>query len=163
MLVDDGWLCGTTQFQILAKATSRKFESRPREWDNVELGGLRLETNPGRVKEIHQPDHIAGIDFFPSDTTFEEFRSTRAALAQISHTSPHFACAANKATQITKHNFDEKKLKDLNACTMHIKRNHLSLKLKTLSVTTLQLRVNVDAAVASNLDFSSQLGFAILL
>ena len=93
----------------------------------------------------------------------KEFRSTRAALAWISHTFPDIACAANKAAQITTGNFDEKKVRDLNACIKYIKRKHLRLKFKPLAVDTLQLRVYADAAFATNLELSSQLGFVILL
>ena len=163
MLLNDGLLCGNTEFQRLTEATLKKFDSKPREWDNVEFYGLKIKTKPGDGILIDQPDHIKRINLLPDDANFEEFRSSRSAVAWITHTRPDVACYVNKGAQVTEALFDQQKVKEFNSCIKYVMKNQFPLRFRPLNTNTLQIRVDADAAFGTNLDCSSQLGFMILL
>lgn len=73
------------------------FDSGLRESEEVELYGLQIKTVSVDVLVIHQPYYIERIQLLPDDGKFDEFRSSRAALACITHTSSDIACHANKS------------------------------------------------------------------
>ena len=149
MLFDDGLLCGNTEFQRLTEATLEKFDSRQREWDNVEFYGLKIKTIPGAGILIDQPDHIKRINLLPDDANFEAFRSSRSALAWITHTRLDVACYINKAAKVTL--FDQQKVKEFNSCIKYVKRNQFPLRFRPLNTNTLQIRVYADAAFRTKL------------
>ena len=125
MLVDDGLLCGNIKFQRLTEATLERFDSRPREWDNLEFYGLQIKTIPGDGFVIDQPDHAERIQLLPDDANFDEFRSSRAALAWTTHTRPDITCYANKAAQVTESFFDQRKIK-------YLKKNQFPMRFRPL-------------------------------
>lgn len=146
MLVDDGLICGNENFQILTEATLQKFDSRPRQWDNVDFYGLRIESKPETGFQILQPDHIQRIQPLPEKANYDDFRSARAALAWITHTRPDIACYANKAAQMTTAVFDRQHVEAFNRCVKYLKRTPHHLRFDPLDTATLQIRVYADAA-----------------
>lgn len=78
-------------FQRLTEATWQMFDSRPRQWDNVEFYGMRIESPHGAGFRILQRDHIQRIEMLSDDACCGEFRNARADLAWITHRRPDIA------------------------------------------------------------------------
>lgn len=78
--VDGCLLAGDESFQRLTKQMLKKFESRDREWDDVEFLGVRITTIPGLqwTFQAFQPEYFENLNMIPLDIDFESFRSIRA-------------------------------------------------------------------------------------
>ena len=112
--VDDCLLAGDERFQTLTEKMLLKFNSRPREWDNVTFLGVSIRTiqnSEYRWFEMQQPEYIANLKIVPQDTTFSRFRTIRAIFAWLSHSRPDLCCAINRAAQVTTETFCSRDIK----------------------------------------------------
>ena len=169
--VDDCLLGGDKEFQNLTEKTLERFDSRPREWDNVEFLGVSIFTHweevdgiKHRCFKLGQPEHLSKILKIPLDISFDGFRSVRACFGWLSHSRPDVCCAVNRAAQVTVDTFDKRHIQELNKAILRVRSSlDLFLKYETLDISTLHIRAYVDASFATNEDHSSQLGYVILL
>lgn len=169
--IDDCLLGGAADFQHLTERTLKRFDSRPREWDNIEFLGVVIKTEwantnewKRRVFTLAQPECISKLTKVPTDVTYEKFRSVRAAFGWLGHSRPDVCCAINRAAQATEESFSKKHIEELNRAIHRVRSTpDLSLRYGPLDRGSLHLRAYVDASFASNDDHSSQLGYVILL
>ena len=78
---DDSLLCGDKSLQELTERTLQRFESRPRQWDDIDFLGVHVSTKGtenGREFLMSQPEYVAKVTLVPTDISFEPFRSIRA-------------------------------------------------------------------------------------
>jgi Reverse transcriptase (RNA-dependent DNA polymerase) len=161
--VDDSLLAGNLEFEKLTKTTMDKFESRDREMDNTKFAGVNITTTDEGF-DLDQNDYIARITLLSIDCNFTDFRSKRAQLSWITHTRPEICCAVNMASQVTEKSFSVQKINDLNKVIKHLKSYpSQALKYYKLDKDTLKLKVYADSSFANNDDFTSQLGYIVLL
>ncbi|CDF33317.1 unnamed protein product [Chondrus crispus] len=165
--VDDSLLAGNKAFQELTNATLRKFESRERIWDSFEFFGCAIKTiAPGQFT-ISQVDYLSKVGRVPDDCSFNLYRSVRAEAAWATHTRPDVSCAVNRAAQVPKGEGEDVSSVHVSVLNSAIKRMksspELSLRFDHLDESTLQLRAYTDASFGANEDFSSQLGYIVLL
>lgn len=162
--VDDTISTGDSDFQKESLLTGEKFESKPREEKNFKFAGMEIETISDSRFKIHQQSFAEQLTNLPNTATFSDFRSKRHQLAWLGHTRPDLACAVNLAAQVTENTYSSQDILALNkiisAATRHSSRGIIQQKLDTNS---LRLVVYTDAAFATNKDYSSQLGYLILL
>ena len=169
MLVHDGLLTGSENFQRLTEKTLERFESSPREWDSFDFYGLSLSSGQDNGIKICQTGHIKRLPLLEKEVSCATFRSIRAALAWISHTRPDIACLVNRAAQVTDATLSPAEVKMVNDCIKTLKNEpRLGLRFSPLDVNTLMciilyLRVYTDASFGNNHDCTSQIGFIILL
>ena len=162
--VDDFLLAGLKKLEEITQATLQKFESRERQWDNVEFFGSEIMSRQGQFYNLSQAPHSKKLTVLPLNTTFTSFRSKRSEVAWVTNTRPDICCATNRAAQITERNFDVNAVKELNSAIKRLRDNpNTVLEFPKLLTSSLHLRVYCDASFASNRDFTSQLGFIILL
>ena len=155
------------KFQQLTEATLVKFESRDKEWDNLQFFGCTLQTvKPGAFKVIQQ-DYIAKLGPVPADATFEHYRSFRAEIAWQTHMRPDVSCCANRAAQVVSEpsdNVREAHVKLLNSAIKKMRSTpELGLRYEKLDEATLHPLVYTDASFGTNDDLTSQLGYLVLL
>ena len=164
MLVDDGLLTGSEAFQKLTEMTLERFESRVREWDNVEFFGMKIERENGNVISIYQPNHIERLTVVEATAPFSKLRSVRAAIAWIAYTRPDILCLVNKLAQVTVESYTREHIKMMNGCIKLLKmQKGFKIQYAKLDLDSVHLRVYTDAAFGTNNDSTSQIGFVILL
>lgn len=114
--VDDNFLGGNEYFQKLTEKTLDTFESKPRQWDNVEFLGVKVTTDNGVERRFlqSQADYIKNLLPAPLDATFGHFTSVRASLAWVAHSRPNLCCYINRAVQVTEASYSETHRKELN-------------------------------------------------
>ena len=161
--VDDSLSAGTPEFENLTSKTMEMFESRDREMDSTKFAGVNIQTTAEGF-DLDQIDYISKMTLLSIDCTFTEFRSKRAQLSWITHTRPEICCAVNMAAQVTEKSFTIQKINDLNKVIKHLRRNPSQvLRFHKLDKASLKLKVYADSSFANNDDFTSQLGYIILL
>eukprot|EP00170_Pyropia_yezoensis_P002751 contig_11549_g2756 len=164
--VDDMLLGGNENFQSLTESTLTRFESKPREWDDTEFLGVCVRTlsKPSRHFSLSQPEYVTLVHKMPLDVTYDKFISTRAAFSWLAHSRPDLCAAINRAAQVSAKTLAKRHVQELNKAIKYAKSTaDLVLSYFPLDWSTLHLRVYADASLASNDDYSSQLGFIILL
>ena len=174
--VDDALQAGTPEFLELVKATERKFECKPREYDSTSFVGKEIEkTDYGFA--ISQRKYIASLKFLevkkedrdkpPNQMEVKAFKSLRAKLLWAQNSRPDVSCAVAKLTQVTDDDLGKDKLtwmRMANRVVKHLKANDdVLLMYPKLDPSSLRMRVYTDASYADNKDGSSQLGYAIYL
>ena len=165
--VDDSLLCGDRTFQELTERTLQRFESRPRQWDDIGFLGVHVSTKgteKGREFLISQPENVEKVTLVPTDISFERFRSIRASFGWFAHTRPDVCCAINRAAQVTQETFQKRHIEELNKAIKHVHSSlNLGLQYGSLDRGSLHLRCYADASFASKDDPFSQLGYITLL
>lgn len=78
--VDDTLHAGTKYYSKLCEETEKKFNCKKREWDNIQLSGLEIETHMDENK-THQNSYISKIQPLRADSNYAAFRSLRAKLS----------------------------------------------------------------------------------
>lgn len=98
------------------------------------------------------------------DATYDEFRSTRAKLAWLCNTRPDISCAVAKLAQVKEETYSEASVKAANKFIAHVlKSKELGIEVPQLDLESVVLEVYTDAALANNEDFSSQIGYVVVL
>ena len=148
----------------LTEKMLKRFDSKPRVWDNFEFFGMQIKTLAPSSFSIGQESYTKQLQIVPSDASFEFLRSFRARFAWISHTRPEMAGSINKAVQVTPKTFGKDKISQINKAIKRLKDTaSISLIYGRLEKKSLQLRVCMDASFEKNDDLSSQLGFIVLI
>jgi hypothetical protein len=164
--VNDTLQAGDQKFVELSELTQRRFQCRPREWNNVEFAAVEIETKESEFV-VHQQRYISKLMPLSKDATFKQFRSLRAKLSWITQTRPDVSCAVALAAQVTEDRYNGdpgEYIKQLNRFIKHQKKiPDLPLRFPKLELSTLRLQVYSDASYANNADDSSQLGYIIFL
>ena len=165
--VDGSLLCGDKTFQELTERTMQRFESRTRQWDDIDFLGVHVSTNGtenGREFLISQPEYVGKVTLVPMDMFFERFRSSRASFGWFAHIRPDLCCAINRAAQVTRETFQKRRIEELNNATSRVcSSRNLGLQIGSFDRCSLHLRCYADASLASKDDLCSQLGYFILL
>lgn len=162
--VDDSLNAGTDKFQEHTKATSVRFESKERVFDDFDFYGLQIRTRDPDHFAISQPYYTRNLRLTPLDADFNTFKRDRALLAWLTHSRPDLACFANRAAQVSEKTFGAHKVRELNRGVRLAQKRHPNfLSYRKLELESVHIRVYSDAAFATNDDLSSQLGFLILL
>lgn len=130
------------------------------------MAGLNVKPSVRNIT-IPQSIYIDNINIFPVDGTFERFRSLRAEVTWVTHCRPDICCATVRAAQaITElaHGVDKSYVTLLNSAIIKLKSDlSLTLKYERLNEDSLQLRVYTDASFGTNRDYSTQLGYIVML
>lgn len=161
--VDDTIFCGDKQFEDITSATSKRFESKEKEWDKFRFAGVYIETlQDGFI--IHQKNYIDRLKNLDKKSTFDDFRSARARLAWLIHTRPEICVNVSMMAQVTEDTFDAKHTRLYNRTLKDLKAtSDTGLRMKKLDKSSLHIKVFSDSSFANNRDLSSQLGYIILL
>ena len=112
--VDDKAIAGNDEMRKLTEGTLKRFESKPREWDEFNFFGMHLKSLDGSVFSVSQTDYISKLKPIPVDCSFDYFRSYRAMVAWIGLTRPDMAFIINQAAQVTETKFSVESIRDLN-------------------------------------------------
>jgi hypothetical protein len=164
--VDDILHAGDQKLVELSKITQRRFQCRPREWNNVQIAGVEIETKESEFV-VHQQRYISKLIPLSKNATFKQFRSLRAKLSWITSTGPDVSCAVALAAQVTEDRYNGdpgEYIEQPNRVIKHLKKiTDLPLRFPQLELSTLRLQVYYDASYANNGDGSSQLGHIIFL
>ena len=90
--VEDSLLGGNEPFQKLTERTLERFESRPRQCDDIEFLGVHITTKSDgegkRMFFVSQPEYASKASLVPTDILFDRFRSIRASFGWLSHSLP---------------------------------------------------------------------------
>jgi hypothetical protein len=70
--VDDTLQAGDQTFVELSELTQRRFQCRPREWNNIEFAGVEIETKESEFV-VHQQRYISKLIPLSKDATFNNF------------------------------------------------------------------------------------------
>jgi len=165
--VDDTIGAGDDEFEDLTAMMGERFESKEREFENVKFFGLDIKTGTQGVYEMSQRSYIEKLMLLPSDASFQLYRSVRAAASWVTHTRPDICCAVNKAAQVKDNDESQVSTEDIKLLNSAIKRmkktQDMVLSYAPLDLDSLHLRVYTDASFGCNTDYTSQLGYVILL
>ncbi|KAA8494373.1 Retrovirus-related Pol polyprotein from transposon TNT 1-94 [Porphyridium purpureum] len=120
-----------------------------------------------RKGDVHFIDHVkyAARSLKPvGANSFEDFRALRGRLNYIATgTRPDILCGVALASQVVADDFLPVHWRRLMTLSRYVLDNPVKLRYEPLNINALQLRVFADASYASNLDHTSQIGFAIFL
>ena len=162
--VDDSLLAGDKNFQSHSSQTLTKFESRQREWDNINFIGCNLKMLETGEIQISQSEYLRKIQPVSKGSDYEEFRSMRARLAWICHSRPDICAAISMTAQITAASFNAEKITVLNKVIKHLQKTaDNALLYKKLDVDSIAINAYADASFSNNSDLTSQLGFIVVL
>lgn len=149
--VDDFFHGGNERFQELTPKTMDAFESKPREWENVEFVGVTIKTLNGPLR-------------FFTVSHYEKFVAARAEFAWLAHSRPHLCCAVYRAAQVMETSFCDRHVQEMNKSVKYAKATKsLVQTYGPLDREMLHLRVDADASFANNDNLTSQLGYVVLL
>ena len=98
--VDEFLLAGEKSFQVLTEATIRKFDSREREWENVEFFGNNINSAQNKYYSVDQTKYCNRLVPLPTDVSLQSFRSKRSEVPWLTNSRPDICCAANRAAQV---------------------------------------------------------------
>lgn len=127
------------------------------------FGNQIVKKEPGWYN-MSQTHYVNQLWTLAGDTTFTDFRRSRAILAWMVHSRSDLACAANKAAQVTENLFEKEHITKFNKAVRVAKTmRQEELAFKSLNQYTLHFHVYADASFSSNEDLSLQLGYIILL
>lgn len=161
--VDDCLHAGNEEFQKTTEVSLKKFDSKPRVYDNFDFFGTQIKTEQGNFF-VGQEYYTRNMSSVPSNATFADFRRHRALFSWINNTRPDLVCYSNRAAQVTEKTFGKDKINELNRGIKEAKSRELkSLRYPPLELESVHLRIYADASFSSNDDLSSQLGWIILL
>jgi len=139
--VDDNLLKGTPEFITETDVTVTRFDSRPRELDTFTFAGVELKTTSHGIL-LHQSTYAAEVQLLKLDSSYEAFRSRRARLGWLTHTSPDICCGVSMAAQVTVDTFSPACITSLNKMVKALRRNpNRDLLQQQLERTTLRLVV----------------------
>ena len=162
--VDDTIGAGTAQFSRDSLVTEKRFDSSPRQKGDFKFARMEIESLPGGGYKIHQHSFAEKLQLLPETCSFSQYRSCRHTLAWLVHTRPDIACAVNMAAQVTEQHWSVQDVRNLNRIIRVAKDNSSrGLLQQPLDVSSLSLKVYIDAAFANSPDLRSQLGFIVLL
>lgn len=157
-------MAGDKKFHDMTRRILDRFESRERVYDEFDFFGQHVKMVTPEIYEVMQKSHIDMLDLFPVNGTFESFRSVRSTLSWICITRPDICYAINRAAQVIAGNMCNKDIAKMNAAIRKVKGTpNYSLTFISLELNSLYLNIYVDASFATNKDYTSQLGFVVLL
>jgi hypothetical protein len=85
--VDDTLQAGNSDFIILSEQAINKFQCRPRERNNLQFAGVKIESEESEII-IHQRRYVSKFKTLDKNATFSQFRSFRAKLSWITQIRP---------------------------------------------------------------------------
>ncbi len=161
--VDDTLVCGDNSFSEITKKTREKFEVKSREYDKMRFSGVYIDKIHDGY-EIHQWAYIDRLKKLLRDAAFTRLRRSRAQLSWLVHSRPDICVTASKLAQVTEKTFERKHVNRFNtAVTYLVESRDLSLQMRKLDMGSLHVRAYADASFATNHNFTSQLGYIVLL
>jgi hypothetical protein len=160
--VDDSLSTGTDDFEEATRKTLSNFDSRQREFDDVTFAGVHIKRNEDSVT-LSQGQYISKLSELSADCSFADFRSARARLAWACNTRPDACFAVGMASQTVIDKFGPGSVTDLNNAIRSVRTEQLELRYLKLYLETLRFTVYTDSSYANCEDFSSQIGFVVML
>ena len=163
--VDDILFVGTLQFEQVTKKMLTRFECRKPAYDNFTYVGIEIESHDSSF-ELHQTKYTEKItaELMLKDGTFSDFRSKRAQLAWLCQTRPDIACAVAKLAQVSQERFGQKHVTDINRVLKQLRNKpRRPLKFVKLEANSTEIVCFSDSAFGNNEDFSSQIGYVIVM
>jgi Reverse transcriptase (RNA-dependent DNA polymerase) len=159
--VDDTLRAGPSQFETESEATSAKFASSPRSYNSLRFAGLSITATDAGC-EINQGQYLDKFLPLPLDASYAAFRSARAMLAWCVNTRPDIAFYVSRSASVTAATFCPSDVRQLNKARARVS-DGTGIAHPRLDRRTLSLSAYADASFATNVDKSSQLGFALFL
>ena len=165
--VDDSIGAGTQKFIDEETKASKCFKTRPASLleNGVELkfNGHYIKRN-GTVLHLHQHPYEDRVPESKIERSAESFMTNRGKAAYLtSCTRPDVACAVNQLSQVKASLATEEDFKRLDKVFQQLRNERVELLYGNVDLDTAEVFVFADAAFATNLDLSSQLGFIALL
>jgi Reverse transcriptase (RNA-dependent DNA polymerase) len=162
--VDDLLTAGTPGFLVRTTLTERKFESKPRRYDNVTYVVVDIQAD-NHLFHANMNKYIDNVQPLDDDkVTFKDFAGLRAKLLWVSTVRPYILCAVSLATQGAPDTFTRIEVSKLNKVLAHAKSHkELQLSYPPLDKDSLRVVVHSDASFAGNRDMSTQIGYIVFL
>lgn len=141
----------------------RKFEAKPKIYNCFEFAGVTiLKTDYGFI--IHQSTYASTLKELTPDATYDEYCTIRYKLAWLLITCPETLCNCKYGSQVTKNDFNQKLVKNVNKVITRVKDTSTQgIRFHTLEISSLSLISIRYASFANNADLSSRLGHITLL
>lgn len=150
--------------QDLARQTLKRFESRPRDRDSCDLFGTSIITFATRYFIATQEAYIRRLKPLPVDVSFEQFRSYQAISAWDGYNRHNVLCSMKKAAQVTANTFHQDNIEAFNNTISYPNQSPSRyLQYTSLNKDSLHIRIYAEASFPGKDEFSSHLGFIILL
>lgn len=162
--VDDTLSSGDKIFEKESQVTGQRADSKPRQYDTLNLSGVSIETLRHGSRLMHQSQYAAKIELLHKNCGYEKFRSRPHELAWITHTRPDVLVEAVILAQVTAESFSPCHIAQLNKVIKRVKKEpEFGLIVNQLYNESLHIIVHVDSLFTNLPDLKSQLGFVILL
>ena len=165
LVTDDFVQGGNHDFTELTLATERKFESKPRVYNEFNFARINIMKNANGFI-MQQTDYIDKFSAtklrFPC--TISEFRSLCGQLYWINHTRPDILFPVAYLSQVIEESLCEHDVKLTNNVFKHFtERRNTTLRFVPLDLKIMHIVVYTDSSFANNKDCSSQIGFIFFL
>ncbi len=161
--VDDTLACSDSSFSQLTEETRKRFEVKPREYENLRFSDFYIERSDNGFN-FHQRPYIDRLKPLPSDANFVLLRQYRAQLSWLIHSRSDVSVVATKLAQVTEKSFNISHVKQYNTTMRYLQdTRYLSHRMCKLDPESLHVRAYTDASFPTNTDHSSQLGYVLLL
>lgn len=119
--VDDTLSAGNSGFEKYTQITAKRFDAKPREYENLTFAVVTIETNADGSRKMHQAQYANKLQVLHKECKYEEFRSRRHELAWITHTRPDVAAEAAILAQVTANSFNQNHVTQLNRAIKRVK------------------------------------------
>ena len=150
--VDDTLACGDREFYKLTERTQDRFETKPREKEQIHFAGVYINKDAQGYR-IHQSRYIDRLTNLPNVSDFSNFRKARATLSWVIHSRSDVCVNVNKLAKVSEEQFERKHIKLLNSTVKYLMdTKDFSLLFPRLDTSSLQIRALSDASFTTNAD-----------
>ena len=165
--VDDSVGTGNAEFMMEENRAAQRFPTKPRrvlnDGEEIKFNGQYLRRK-GNMIILHQRQYIDRMPSHIIERRPESFASYRGEAAYVSTCSrPDVTCAVNQLSQVKATEATESHFKRLDNVFRRLKSDTYELQFGNVDLETAELHVFADASFACNKDFSSQLGYVVVI
>ena len=128
--------------------------------------GFKLQKGKDDTLELNQEEYVRKLRPMSTDGSYSEFASLHMKLAWLAHSRPDCMFEVSQMTQVARKRFEENQrdvVKRVKRTVRYVQETPACIRFPKLSEDNLHVLGLSDASFASNLDFTSQLGYLCLL
>ena len=163
--VDDLLRCGNFEFEKASSKTKERIELAESFRLQSEFTGFLIDEDRHSFF-IDQNNYLRKLESLPKDATFGEFQSMRMKLAWLSNSRQNCLFEIAQLAQITDEMFKKSAptiIRRLHKATKYAVENRIRLRIPTLEKSSIRVVGFSDSSFANNEDYSSQLGYIIMI